>query len=300
MESNCLVSVVVPTFRRDEMLERALDSLGKQTYPAIEVIVVDDNHNEEWNEKVNETITRVKKKYPGLELRCVVNKENLGSAETRNTGIMASKGEYVTFLDDDDVYMPEKTERQLADMRAADADYGITDLELYNGREKLIGRRKRGYLRAFDSESLLRCHLMYHLTGTDTLMFKRDYLLKIGMFPHINIGDEFYLMERAITAGGRFCYSPHCYVKAYVHDIEDAGLSAGDEKIAGENGIFEAKKKYFDRLDRGARRYIVMRHYAVLAYAEYCRKNFLRAVADMLRAFLANPQGFVNLRTVLK
>lgn len=49
----------------------------------------------------------------------------------------------------------------------------------------------------------MKYHLLYHMTGTDTLMFKGEYLRRIGGFPTIDVGDEFYLMEQAILSGER-------------------------------------------------------------------------------------------------
>ena len=69
-------------------------------------------------------------------------------------------------------------------------------------------------------------------------MFKKEYLTKIGGFPPINVGDEFYLMHRAINGGGAFGYLPGCQVKAYVQTGE-GGLSSGDGKIKGENALYE-------------------------------------------------------------
>ena len=111
-----LISVVVATFRQDNMLLRALNSLAKQTYKNFEIIVVDDNANEEFNSRVNDIITKFREENEEIKLTFIVNKSNLGSAHTRNVGIDASTGEYITFLDDDDLYLPENLEKQIENM----------------------------------------------------------------------------------------------------------------------------------------------------------------------------------------
>jgi len=143
-------------------------------------------------------------------------------------------------------------------------------------------------------KDLLKYHLMHHITGTDTIMFKRDYLFNIGGFPPINVGDEFYLMQKAIEAGGAFSYLPLCDVQAYVH-IKTNGLSSGDSKIKGENALYEYKKKYFSQLSNKEIRYIKMRHYAVLAFAEIRKKNAIGFIKYAIVSFINSPSQCANL-----
>lgn len=283
-----MVSIVVATYRRDESLKAAIISIIAQTYSDIEIVLVDDNADQIWNSKV-ETIVQDFK-----NIKYIQNKVNQGSAETRNIGIRASSGEYITFLDDDDVYLPEKVELQVECMRTNNADYCISDMYLYDIDNVIIEKRTRDGLSDISVDSLLTYHLKYHLTGTDTLMFKRDYLIQIGGFPPINVGDEFYLMERAIIGKGIFCYLPRCDVKAYVH-TGGSNLSSGDSKINGENELYKFKKKYFPVLAAKDRRFIRMRHYAVLSFAELRSKKYLKLLNYSIQSFLASPMGLIKL-----
>lgn len=286
-----LVSVIVATYKREEALRNALNSLGEQTYKNIEIMLVDDNANEEWNVKVEAII----QEYQELcNITYIQNKVNKGSAETRNIGIRASQGEYITFLDDDDIYLPHKIENQTKHMLETQADFSITDLELFSEKGIKIEKRTREYVKENTTKALLQYHLMYHMTGTDTMMFKKDYLIGIGGFPHINVGDEFYLMQRAIEKGGKFSYLPVCDIKAYVH-TETEGLSSGESKIKGENALYEMKKQYFKELDRKVIRYIKMRHYAVLGFAELRRKHYVSFIKNALMSMIASPVECIKL-----
>lgn len=290
--SNILVSVVIATYKRDKSLKNALQSLTTQTYKNFEVVVVDDNADSTWNTKVREIMDNF---FSFLNVNYVINECNMGSAASRNIGIENSNGEYITFLDDDDQYLPQKIEMQLNDMILANADYGITDLCLYNEKEELVDKRIRSYIQRYETKELMRYHLMYHMTGTDTLMFKADYLKKIGGFPGIDVGDEFYLIKEAILAHGKIVYSPHCYVKAYVHTGEMNGLSSGDSKINGENFLFEEKKKYFKYLSASDIRYVKMRHYAVIAFAEMRRKNIIAFVTYACKSLFTDPKSCIHM-----
>lgn len=284
---------MVATFRRDRELRNALDSLVGQTYSPLEVIVVDDNADPEWNAAVRAAIEAVQPSVPG-SIVCLRNAIHSGSAGTRNAGIAAATGEYVTFLDDDDVYLPQKVERQVAHMIGERADFCITDLQLFSESGRLVENRRRDYIVSDQPATLLTYHLMYHMTGTDTLMFRRDYLLKLGGFPSVDLGDEFYLMRDAIAAGGRFSYLPACDVRACVHSAI-GGMSSGQTKIDGENVLYADKQSYFSQLDNKTIAYINMRHWAVLAYAELRRRRFLRGMRYAMKSFASSPAQCMSL-----
>lgn len=102
------VSVVVATYKREHDLKRALESLALQNYSDMEIILVDDNGNAEWNRKVANIVDVFHNNFPEISLNYIINNPNQGSAKTRNIGIDAANGKYVTFLDDDDEYLPDK------------------------------------------------------------------------------------------------------------------------------------------------------------------------------------------------
>ncbi|NLD92358.1 MAG: glycosyltransferase family 2 protein [Fibrobacter sp.] len=282
------VSVIIATYKREIELESALASLRTQTFDSFEIVLVDDNGNAEWNEKVKKIADRFVENNPNIPFQYIVNSPNQGSAKTRNIGIDAANGKYITFLDDDDIYLPEKIKSQLTFMQEEQFDYSIADLELYNENGKLVDRRTRNYIKDTTPKALLGYHLKFHLTGTDTMMFTKEYLLKIGKFAPIDVGDEFYLMQRAIDGGGKFGYFPESHVKALVHSGE-GGLSSGDGKIQGENALYEYKQKYFERLPKDDRKYIKMRHHAVLALAYFKMKNLFKFMGHLVQSFFTSP-----------
>lgn len=282
------VSVIIATYRRESTLRRAIESVLNQTYKDIEVIVADDNANIEWNTRVEAIV----KQYPSVKY--IQNKTNKGSAATRNVGIQESTGDFITFLDDDDEYLPERIEQQLNGLLEANGDFSVTDLFLYNEGGKLIDKRIRSYITDYSPEQLLKSHLMHHITGTDTLMFKKSYLEKIGGFQPIDVGDEFYLMKEAICGGGKFVYTNGCFVRAYVHTETD-GLSSNMSKINGENALYEFKKSFFDNLDRKTIKYIKMRHHAVLAFAYLRMKKYSNFLSQSFKSFIYSPINCIKL-----
>lgn len=287
------VSVVVATYRREAVLKRALESLAAQTYPKVEIVLVDDNAQPQWNAKVAAIVETFRQEFPKADMHYIINASNLGSAQTRNAGIAAAHGEYITFLDDDDVYLPDKIQKQVQYMEDGGCDYSITDLLLYSEGDRIVDRRIRSYIKDTSEQALRRYHLKYHMTGTDTLMFRKAYINQIDGFAPIDVGDEYYLMMRAIEGGGKFGYLPGCEVKAYVH-TGDGGLSSGDQKINGENALYAYKKTQFSELSAKDIRYIRMRHYAVIAYAELRKKRYWKFAGNAVLAVLTAPLQFIT------
>lgn len=288
------VTIVITTYKRSSTLERAVISACEQDYAEIEIIVIDDNADPTWNNTVTSIIKKVETDQ-GREIIYIKNRENKGAAKSRNIGIKKAKGEYITFLDDDDVYLKSKVSTQLAKMTECDADFSITDMLLYDNGEKLKEKRVRNDLRIYEKSRLHKYHIMHHLTGNDTFMFKTDFIRRIGGYKKIDIGDDYYLIQKAILSGGKFTYLHECYVKAYLHTGEDGGLSCGQKKIDGENRLQNDKRKYFGILTIRERCYVWMRHYAVIAFAELRRKRYAAFGVYVLFSFLCNPFGFAVL-----
>jgi len=99
------VSVVMPTLDRLDFLRRALDSLAQQTFPDFEAVVVVDGPSPALAEFVAS--------HPDERVRLVQREKTGGTAAARNSGIEAARGRYIGFLDDDDIWLPSKLERQV-------------------------------------------------------------------------------------------------------------------------------------------------------------------------------------------
>lgn len=100
-----LVSVIVPTYNRANLLGRAIQSVLAQTYPHFELIIVDDGSSD----NTEAVVTR----FDDPRIRYIRHHKNRGGSAARNTGIACARGEYVAFLDSDDEWLPEKLEKHL-------------------------------------------------------------------------------------------------------------------------------------------------------------------------------------------
>jgi hypothetical protein len=103
-----LVSVIIPTWNRWEMLRLTIESVLAQTYAPVEIIVVDDGSTDATAEGLRAYGDRLR----------VIRQANQGGTAARNTGIQAAQGDYLTFLDHDDLMLPSKLERQVSLLQA--------------------------------------------------------------------------------------------------------------------------------------------------------------------------------------
>lgn len=102
------ISVVIPLYNGAQHIGEALDSVFAQAYPHLEVIVVDDGSTDD--------SAAVVQAYPARVL--LLRQENSGSGAARNRGVMAATGEFIAFLDADDLWAQDKLQRQMACFRA--------------------------------------------------------------------------------------------------------------------------------------------------------------------------------------
>jgi glycosyltransferase involved in cell wall biosynthesis len=105
---NQLVSVIIPTYNRADLIGRAIASVIAQIHQNLEIIVVDDASTE----NIDQAIAHI----DDPRLQYIRHPTNLGGSAARNTGIKAAQGEFVAFLDSDDTWLPDKLQLQLAEI----------------------------------------------------------------------------------------------------------------------------------------------------------------------------------------
>lgn len=106
---NPLVSIIVPTYQRPNLLKRCLNSLTNQTYPNLEIIVV--------NNSPSQSLKKIISSINNNQIK-LLKEPKQGSAHARNKGLSQTKGSYICFCDDDDQYLPHKVQTQLDFMQA--------------------------------------------------------------------------------------------------------------------------------------------------------------------------------------
>lgn len=173
-----LVSVVIPTYGGAEFLKRCVDSVLSQTYPNVEIIVVDDNGVGTPNQLSTAKIMEVYKNTPSVKYVC--HKVNINGSAARNTGVKNSKGEYIALLDDDDVFYPNNIEEHMKILPNLDDSYALT---YCSGIDEFIDTGvKRKMIKTFTGQDLYAILMRYVYISSTTICIKRNVWDSLGGF----------------------------------------------------------------------------------------------------------------------
>lgn len=126
-----LVSIIMPSWNTGAYIAESIESVLKQTYEQWELIIVDDCSTDDTDEIVAQ--------YSDKRIRYLKNKKNSGAALTRNRALRIAQGEWIAFLDSDDLWLPEKLEKQMAFMKKHHLIFSYHEYEKIDEESKPLG-----------------------------------------------------------------------------------------------------------------------------------------------------------------
>ncbi len=132
-----LISVIIPVYNCEKFIGRTLDSVFAQTYGNFEIVLVDDRSTDESAKIISSYCAQHDNVVYHLQ------EKNGGAAAARNTALELAQGRYVAFLDSDDVWKPEKTEKQMALMKEKNAFLSYTAIETMDENDKPIKKKRK-------------------------------------------------------------------------------------------------------------------------------------------------------------
>lgn len=225
------VSVVIPTFNRGEFVVNALESVFAQTYQDYEVIVVDDGSTDDTRDKLRPYMERIRYFY----------QKNQGASAARNKGIEVARGEWISTLDSDDVWLPTKLERQFEAISALGGDFGacFTDCQFAGDPSLHRTAFELGGLDKARSFGILDNPLYYvafrrPVIWIQSLLIRRSLLSDLGGFDEslVVIQDTDLIFQLAMKT--KFCFTAEPLVKVDRTPTRQGGLidllNNGDEK----------------------------------------------------------------------
>lgn len=121
-----LVSIIMPSWNTAQFIAESIQSVINQTYKNWELLIVDDCSTDDTDNIVEPFLTDARIKY-------FKNEKNSGAALTRNRAMREAKGEWIAFLDSDDLWMPEKLEKQIRFMNEHNYTLSFTEYEKIDG-----------------------------------------------------------------------------------------------------------------------------------------------------------------------
>lgn len=275
-----LVSVVIPTHNRARLLERAIRSVLRQTYANLECIVVDDGSEDDTPERA--------RRIDDPRLRYIRLDPTQHVSRARNAGIAAARGSLVAFLDDDDEWLPEKLQRQVALLLRLPPTVGMvyTWMEYVDPTGAVI-REHRPMLRGHVFDQVLD---RQRIGGCPTLLVRRKVIDEIGGFdPELKRGNDGDFIRR-VALRYEVDLVPESLVRVHTghpHErITGSDASAIEHAIRGNSAKLE---KFSDVLHRYPRQTAAIHsriglHYAQLGQWAKSAPAFARAARTSLRA----------------
>ena len=174
-----LISIIIPYYKKRYYIRQTLQSILKQDYKHFEILLIYDDEDQ------TDLVLLKKLSKNDKRIKLIVNKKNIGAGMSRNKAIKLSKGNYIAFIDADDIWHRNKLQQQISFMKKNQINLCHTSYYIVNRNNKKIGLREAKELKF---KSLLKsCDI-----GLSTVMVKKK-LLKNNFFPNLKTKEDYVL-----------------------------------------------------------------------------------------------------------
>jgi len=278
-----LVSVILPTRNRFKLLKKSLDSVLNQTYPNLEVIVIDDA-SEDKTRHYLKAMTDSRVKLIWCEIR-------QGPAIARNMGLRKAQGELIAFNDDDDLWLKDKLKIQVNALMRAGEKVGVVYGRIKRkrkGREEFIPDKKKRKKEGRITKALLKENFI----GLPAVLVKREFIKKAGFFDERMPRNEDWEWFVRLSQVGHFLYLPQVMVESLL-------LPSGITK--NESLLLQANKRFYQKHQEKIERHkkIAALWQFRLGDAYYHLNKMVHARKYFLQAFKKQPT-FKYFRAMVK
>ena len=195
-----LISIILPYYRKKEFIKKTIFSVINQTYKRLELIIVFDDPTKKDDLKYIKDISKIDKR-----IKILVNKKNIGAGLSRNKGIKFSKGNYIAFIDADDLWKKNKLLVQLKFMKNFNYNITHTSYKIINSKQKTIGFRKAEDLTFKDL--IKSCDI-----GLSTVMLKKQILEK-NLFVSLRTKEDYVLWLKITLNKNKIFALENCLTK---------------------------------------------------------------------------------------
>jgi glycosyltransferase involved in cell wall biosynthesis len=233
-----LVSIIIPTYNRASRIITTLDSVFTQTYPNLEVIVVDDGSTDNTECVLNEYVQKTIQKNILFKF---IKQDNSGAPAARNNGLRNAQGEYVCFFDSDDIMLPDRIEEQVSLMITEYSDCCACGFLYFYKQTESIPVIKKG-------ESGLSSFFKKKLTGsTQSWMFTKSLVCQVGGYDEsLSCRQDVDIVFRILTQKPRISVSQKILSVFVDHDSDTRIMRSMQKSILGYNSRIKYHSKIID------------------------------------------------------
>ena len=225
---NIKVSVIIPAYNSAKFIREAIESVYSQTYKNLEIIIIDDGSTDDTKKIAQNYNERIKYFY----------QKNMGPASARNSGIKKSTGDYIAFLDADDIWEKTKIEKQLSILKKYPKyKFVYCDANFVNSNKITIPNYPRR-VEILKGDILLPFINTYFLL-LPTIILDSKCISKIGYFNNnLKVGEDFDFILRLTKNYKGYGIGE----KLYIRRVHENSLSRQDYKLDSQNDIYILKK----------------------------------------------------------
>lgn len=278
-----LISVVVPTYKRKpELIKRAIDSILRQTYDNLELLVIDDSPSDFEHRKEVESFLE---SLSDNRIRYIKHERNYGANKARNTGIELANGKYVAFLDDDDVWMEDKLELQIE--KFDNPNIGLVYCkatvidEVQSLERPILNKLRKGNY----YEELLKQNF---IGSNSFVLIRSDVIREVGMYDEDLLSNQDYDLFLRISKSYEINYVDKVLVKYYIH--EGDRISTDSRKQL--QGRIELEKKFKEFIDEDKELKLIWKIKRIPLYYNAGQK--VKALNVFFHLFFTHPLFLLN------
>ena len=274
-----LVSVIIPTYKRSDMLDRAIQSVLNQSYEKLELLLVNDNiPNDEYSVDLFE---RVKKYQNDPRFRLILQDKHINGAAARNVGINQARGEYVAFLDDDDWWEPGKLSIQVGVLSQLSDEWGGVSCQYsFVDRDGKIISRSSKYKDGNIYVDVL--NLVTDVT-TCSLLLRHGALNNAGLFDeNLQRHQDFQLL---VNFTSKYKLKLVCEYLLNI-DVSDAqNRPDGNKLLEHKKRFFESVSPVVSQLSKKEQRCIKIMHSFEVGYVFLKNKDVFNGIKYLIPVF---------------
>ncbi|MEO9513942.1 MAG: glycosyltransferase family 2 protein [Flavobacteriaceae bacterium] len=185
-----LVSIVTPAYNSEKFILETISSIQNQTYQNWELLITDDASSDNTVNIIKKIASKDKR------IKCFVNTTNEGAAVSRNNGLEMAQGRFIAFLDSDDLWYPEKLEKQLAFMIKNKTPICFTSYDLINEESKALNK----VIKTVPSIDY-KGHFKNTVIGMSTAIIDTNIVTKKFRFVNIRTRQDCYLWITLLKRG---------------------------------------------------------------------------------------------------
>ena len=182
------ISIIITYYKKREFIKETINSIINQNYKSYEIIMVYDDPNKKDLKYINKLLKPFRYK------KIIINKKNLGVAKSRNLAIKFCRGEYLAFLDSDDIWKKNKLSYQLKFMKKNSSLFSFSSYDIIDINKKIL--KKHFVIKDPDYKTLLNSNFI----GLSTVMIHKKIYPKI-IFPYLKTQEDFGLWLKLLRQG---------------------------------------------------------------------------------------------------